>query len=295
MLNRWLGIMTATLMIIANAAVFFRDVVPGWLAGDPPKSAAHGLQPGERLFVQVGIFDDEGRNLGRSWTEARHTTIGQIRSIETHTLLEPMALPQGLVTPRVRIVTKITYRADQEHVDDLDFRIHGLSIPIYLRAEAMPSGEFPFQWHVGEQEGRIILDSRAPAALGDCIRPFDRLPDLYVGRTWRLDLLDPISQILPNVDAAGLGFDRNILIQVTAKEMLDFRGRMVETYVVEGGGAKGWVESETGRVLRQEVTLPIIGKLVLLDEPYDPTLLQRAIEIVANETEIPFTNGTPSQ
>lgn len=284
MLNRWIGITTVTCMLIANTAVIRRDVMPYWLVGDPPESGAHKLKEGEKAYTQVGIFNADGR-IGWSWTESRRTTIGGIISIETTTLLERIDLPQGIATPRVRIVTKVTYREAEKHVDDLDFRIHGLFVPISLRAEAMPSGEFPFRWQIGDRAGQIILDSRAPAALGDCIRPFDRLPDLYVGRTWRLDLLDPITQILPSVESYRLGFD-DVLIEVTAKEMIKQRGKQIEAYVVEGGGAKAWVEPETGRVLRQEVTLPIIGKLVLVDEPYDAKALQRAIDLVPPESDL---------
>ena len=49
-------------------------------------------------------------------------------------------------------------------------------------------------------------------------------------------------------------------------------------YLVEGGGAKAWVEPDTGRVLRQEVTVPILGRLILLDEPYDAEALKHAME-----------------
>ncbi|GEM_PF-424388 len=266
-LNRWIGIATASLMVAANAAIVWRDLLPEWLAGDPPPSEPQLLSPGEKRFVQVGIYDEQGRPVGRSWTQATRVGTEGIVTTKTVTVLEPIGLPGGLSTPPVRIETAVSYRYNQARVDELDFRMFGLGIPIFLHGEAMATGEFPFTWQVGPHRGKVILDSRAPAALGDVIRPFDRLADLYVGRSWRLDLLDPLSHMLPNLKQTGLSLEP-VLIQVTGKENITHQGVPVEAFRVEGGGARAWVAAD-GQVLRQEVNLPLLGRLILLDEPYD--------------------------
>ena len=187
MLNRLTGIAAAILMIVANAAIIWRDIVPAWRAGDPPPSEAQLLAAGEERRVQVGIFDDNGQTIGRSWTRSRHTGVGGLVNVQTATALEPIHLPGGIRTPRVLIRTDITFRNHKTRIDTLDFKMLGLGLPISLHGEAMETGEFPFTWQVGTERGNSVLDSAVPAALGDVIRPFDRLPDLYVGRSWKAE------------------------------------------------------------------------------------------------------------
>lgn len=263
MLNRWIGIVSAVGMILAIAAIIARDILPRWLPDDAPPSEAQILRENEARYVQVGISDDEGRTIGRSWTFSRCNIAGVV-TVSTTTVLEPLALPNGITTPRVRIETLITYRYNLRRVDELDFRMYGLGLPVMLRGEAYSTGEFPCKWQVGPQRGSFLLDSQAPAALGDMIRPFDRLPNLYVGQTWRLRLLDPLSQILPQLKQSGLDLEP-VVITVTGTELIEHQGEKVAAFVVEGGGATAWVAPD-GRVLRQEVTVPLLGELNLLLE-----------------------------
>ena len=267
MLNRWIGILTGFFMILANAAIIYRDVLPGWLAGDPPPSEARLLQPGEHRAVQVGIYDAHGRTVGTSWTLSNRVGEAGTVAVKTTTLLEPIFLPGGITTPRVSIETGVNYSGTTGAVDTLDFKMFGLGIPISLRCEAMPSGEFPCDWQVGADTGTLGLDSRVPAALGDVIRPFQRLPNLYVGRSWRLDLLDPLARILPQLGQTGLALEP-VVIRVTGRQKIEHQGTLVDAFVVESGDTVAWAAPD-GRVLRQEVTLPLLGKLILLDEPYD--------------------------
>lgn len=275
MLNRWIGILAAAAMLVANGAIIIRDLVPDWLAGDPPPPGATRLAPGERRADQVGIFDRENRLIGRSWTVSHRTETSWLVVVDTVTVLNPFTLPQGMRTPAVCIQTRVTYREQQTRVDELELQMFGLGVPIHFYGEAYETGDFPCQWQVGPRRGWFVLDSEAPAALGDVIRPFDRLPNLYVGRTWRLDLLDPLAQILPNVKATGLGFD-SVLIRVTGQETITHRGRQIETFVVESSGATAWVAPD-GRVLRQQVNLPLLGQLTLRDEELDEDTLRDAI------------------
>lgn len=268
-------------MIFANAAIFSRDILPRWLAEEAPPSDVMVLAPGEKRCTQVGIYDDQHRCIGQSWTRAERQAIGDMVSVVTTTVLEPISLPVGMTTPPVRIETRLLYRPQQSWIDDLDFRMYGLGIPVSLAGAAYPTGEFACRWQVGPQRGDFLLESAAPAALGDVIRPFDRLPNLYVGRTWQIKLLDPLAQVLPNVKQTGLGMEPTV-IRVTGEEIVEQGGKKVEVFVVEGAGARAYVAHD-GTVLRQEVTLPLVGRLMLLDEPYDEGLLRSAQRAIPND------------
>jgi len=283
MLNRWVGILSAFCMLLANGAIIWRDILPDWLAGDPPPNEALLLSPGEKRFAQVGIYDDDDRTIGKSWTLSHRVGVGGSVNVKTTTVLEPLHLAGGIATPRVRVETSVTYRFNETTVDELEFRMFGLGLPVSLHAEAMPSGEFPCQWQVGSERHKFVLDSRVPVALGDVIRPFDRLPNLYVGRRWRLDLLDPLTQIFPQLRNTPLA-PESVSIHVTDRTTISHAGDDVEVFVVEGGGATAWVAPD-GRVLRQEVQLPLLGRLILLDEPYDDAARRKAVRDILGGPE----------
>ncbi len=278
MLNRWIGIVAAAGMVLANAAIFTRDVLPRWMPDDAPPSEAQLLAPNERRLAQVGIYDDDGRTIGHSWTRSVRAGLASVVTVATTTVLEQLHLPNAVTTPRVRIETRLTYRYSDRHVDELDFRMHGLGIPITLHGESYATGEFACLWQVASDRGEFLLDSSAPAALSDAIRPFDRLPNLYVGQTWQLKLLDPLAQMLPGLQQAGLDLEP-VVIKVTGTEVIRHQEHEIEAFVVEGGGATAWVAHD-GRVLRQEVDVPLLGRLILLEEPFDEEALERAVRSV---------------
>jgi len=281
MLNRWIGIATAAAMILANGAVFVRDILPRLMPNDTPPSDAQRLAPNESRYAQVGIFDAAGRCIGRSWTRSNRSTQGELVTVQTTTVLQAVALPAGVETPRVRIETELTYRANQRSVDELHFKMYGLGLPLALDGESMQTGEFACQWQAGTEHGAFLLDAAGTSVFGDVIRPFDNLPDLYIGRTWRLKLLDPVAQIAPGLKESGFELEP-IVISVTRTESIRHRGNTVEAFVVEGGGAIAWAARD-GRVLRQEVTVPLLGKLVLLDEEYDAVAREEATRSVRTE------------
>jgi hypothetical protein len=281
MLNRWIGIATAAAMVLANGAIFVRDILPRLLPNDTPPSDAQLLAPNESRYVQVGIYDAAGGRIGQSWTRSTRSNLGELVTVQTTTVLQAIALPASVQTPRVRIETELTYRANQRNVDELHFKMHGLGFPLSLDGESMQTGEFACQWQIATEHGAFLLDAAGTAVFGDVIRPFDNLPELYVGRTWRLKLLDPVAQIAPGLKESGFELEP-IVIRVTGTENIQHRSASVEAFVVEGGGAIAWVARD-GRVLRQEVTVPLLGKLVLLDEEYDATARDEATRSVRTE------------
>jgi hypothetical protein len=270
MLNRWIGITTAALMLSVNTLLVVRDVLPCWLAGDPPQAEIELLQPGEQRRTQVSIYNKVGQRVGRSWT---HSKCGStLLTVDTWTVLYPIDLPRDVVTPRLSIHTNVVYHHDT-WVDSLRIDVHGFSdmrggdVPIGLRGERVPPDDFPCQWQVGEQRGTLVLDADAIRVLGDVVHPFDRLPGLYVGQAWRLELLNPLTRLLPGFRDSPVATS-SVLVRVTGTESIEHNGQLVEAFRVEAEKAVAWVASD-GRVLRQEVDLPLLGRLTLIDEPFD--------------------------
>jgi hypothetical protein len=64
--------------------------------------------------------------------------------------------------------------------------------------------------------------------------------------------------------------------RVTRTEVIQHCGQGVEAFVVEAPRLRAWVRAD-GTVLRQEIELlPLLGRLVLRDEPFDEAAYERA-------------------
>ena len=273
MVNRWIGIACVAFMLSANATLFVRDVLPAWLAGDPPMLDDLAPSPLPKRQAQIGIFDERGENVGRSWTITER--LPQFLTVTSSTMLNPILLPNGMVTPQVRIDTSLKYREDDHLLEDLRMSIRGLPVGVVMRGELVPPDEFVCEWRLGAgPPGRFTLDADATRAMGDVVRPFTRLPGLYVGRTWRLQLLDPLSRIIPGFGSHDLMADAE-LVRVTRTETITHRGEELETFVVEARRTRAWVTPQ-GDVLRQEVDLPLLGRLTLRDELFDENAYDEA-------------------
>lgn len=263
MINRWVGITTAAVMLLANGTLVFKDLVPTWLAGDPPPNDLQLLDPGEKRYVQVGIYDERNLCVGTSWTVS-HVS-GTLLTVHSWTLLRPLRLAGETRTPQIRVHTVLTYQLTSG-LDTLRIDVSGLPAPLTFSGEFVPPDDFPCKWGFGGQAGSFVLTAEATRALGDVIRPFDRLPGLYVGQTWRLRLFDPLEQLMPSwggVDLSG----QSVIVRVTGTETIEHAAKSVETFRVETRGVVAWADAD-GRVLRQIVEVPLLGKLRLEDEEF---------------------------
>ena len=107
--------------------------------------------------------------------------------------------------------------------------------------------------------------SAAEAGLiGDVFRPFASLPELAVGQSWRMQVVNPVSVI------TGIGSRfMPLLVQVTGRETINAPdGRQVECFIVEAPSVRAWVDRE-GLVWVQQVELPVGGQITLRNEPHD--------------------------
>jgi hypothetical protein len=273
MINRWIGIVTLALMLSVNAALLLRDVLPDWLAGEPPTSRALQLEPGGEIRAQYGLFDRQGRRVGYSWTTSSRS--GDLIAVRNSTILQSFALPRGLRTPALRIDTNLRYHGATT-LEELRVQVHGFGIPIRLDGEFVPPDTFPCEWRVDTQVGSIVLPASATRAIGDVVRPFDSLTGLRVGQSWRVELLNPLAGVLPGWGSDNVMALGSIRVRVTKLERLMHQGALTEAFRLEAESMRAWVTRE-GRVIQQEIDLPLFGTLRLVDEPYDENARARVI------------------
>jgi hypothetical protein len=270
--NRLIGVLSAVLMLAANATLVHRDLLPGWLAGDPPQPDDLPAVTGVQRRVQTAIFNAEGRAVGRAFTTS--VVVEDQLQVRSLTVLYPIALPGGLLTPAVKVDTDLQYRLADGLLDELRMTIRGLpNQGIAIKGELIEPDQFACTLQAGALRTGMLFDAGATRALGDVVRPFVRLPGLYVGRTWRLQLLDPLSRILPGMRPNQM-LTESELVRVTRQETIVHRGQPVETFVVETRRMRAWATRD-GQVLRQEIELPVLGRLTLLDEPFNEAIYTR--------------------
>jgi hypothetical protein len=264
MWNRWIGIACAACMLSANTALFIHDILPALAAGEPPEPVALTLRSDQQFMVQVGIFNARGERIGSSWTDARPS--GDNLRVNTRTVLRPLELPGDVATPAVVVRCTAVY-GQNRRLEDIQIHVDGFGIPISLRGECYAAGDFPCEWQIGDQSGRFVVPAEGTRALGEVFRPFYSLPGLFVGRTWRVELFNPLAHLTPDL-SQGRRFTQSVLVRVTGEETIEHNGRKVEALRVEADKLTAWVAPD-GRVLRQEVDLPLFGRLTVVEEPFD--------------------------
>ncbi|MCP4246280.1 MAG: hypothetical protein GY778_04450 [bacterium] len=238
----------------------WHDVWPGLTAGDAPE-VAFRPESGSTDF-QVGIFDANGRRMGTIWSS--HHQYGQTPRRDDTIYLE--SLP-GLGRLLIEIESQFTARG---LLDEFDLQMFGLELDIHIHGERFTS-VYGFHVQAGRWRETFKIDADGAGLIGDAFRPFAALPGLTVGQSWRMQVVNPLAVV------TGLGRKFNpIVVRVTGREPIALADRpSVDCLVVEAPGVKAWVDSE-GRVLVQEVELPVGGTITLRDEPYDEEAIQEA-------------------
>lgn len=248
-------------MLCVNALLFVRDILPGLVAGDPPRVRELNLQPGDELRTVAGLYDSRNRRFGENRTLI--VRIGKTLTVTSDTRLDLSQFPGMALARDLEFKTVLTY-LEEGVLDSLNINVYGLPLKLRLEGERTPPSDFPCRWTVGEDSGSFILDAHATRALSDALKPFEYLPELFVGRTWRLELFNPLAALVPDWQP-GRNMNRSVLVRVVAQETIQHNGKDVEVFRVEADRVTAWVTSH-GRVLRQEVELPIVGKLSIVDE-----------------------------
>jgi hypothetical protein len=229
------------------------------------------------VFAQAGLFDEEGRRVGYGWSHSSRS--GDLIMVRNQTVLHARNLPHGVTTPAVRIDLDLNYHTyhGRTGLDELRLQVFGLGVALRLDGQFYPPESFACEWQVGPRRGHFVLPERATRSIGDVIQPFESLTGLVVGQSWRIELVNPLASVIPAWDADDIP-THSLLVRVTGVEQVAHRGGLVEAFVVEAEKIRAWVTPE-GRVIRQEVELPLFGKLSLVDEPYDDEVRQRALRV----------------
>jgi hypothetical protein len=248
----------------------WHDIWPNLTAGDPPRTLAFAADSHDQVQYQVGLFDKYGHRIGTAWSiYSPGSTVRRQDSIEltSASMLEPLF-----------IEVDFEYTPDAV-LDEFRLQVWMDSLPSPREAALAPLEvkglRFASVYGFSVRLGRITESFKIGAAdmglVGDVFRPFGRLVGLHIGQTWRMQVVNPVAAF------AGFGNRFNtVLVRVTGQERIpNYDGKLVECFVVETENAKAWVE-ESGRVVRQEVHVPMQGRITLSDEPFNEVMLKAA-------------------
>ena len=248
--------------LASMSVLFVRDILPTWMAGDPPPAIAlDGMGPGH-ANSQAGIFRADGQRIGTNWLRF-YTPVDDQLTVKSTTFVSGLPL-----VPPLRIVSRFTFR-DQGVLDNFDMSILGAPLPIRIKGENYDP-DFPCELTMGDETFRWRMDAKTSRMLAETFRPFMRLPGLHVGRSWRMRVVDPLATV-----TRGAGQFNVVLVRVTRKETIQHEGESVECFRVEAPQLVAFVTND-GRVLRQEIEVPVFGRFVILSEPFDKDSLRKA-------------------
>lgn len=252
-MNRLLGSILALTWLIAMGALVQRDVLPQWTAQEPPRQL---LPAGD---YQVGIFNQANKRIGTTWITTSPSPMMMVRST---TVLEAGKVAGMLPVHGTWILSTDLVYDTQERLEHFKFTLNAPGVYGEVDAERIER-DFSVIAKFGELKKTLLLDGELSRYLSETLRPFTHLERLRVGQSWRIRLLDPFSLIKNQ----SVEFQTQ-LARVTRRETIQVDDGMVDCFRVETPTATAWAD-ENGKVLKQEVRLPLIGTWTLLDEPYD--------------------------
>ncbi len=255
MVSRLCGWAILVFWVIAMSWLISHDVLPAWTAQQPPAVVAKKWVSQFGKNSQFGVFDEFGIRIGGIWT--RYVS-GQATQREDAIFIERVPL----IGPTYLDV-KSSFNISGQ-LDEIDIAVLGQWDPIRIHGERYPK-EFAFRVDAGAFKQAFKVDLSRAGTFSEMFRPFDALPVLEVGQSWRMQVFNPIAAVM------GMG-DRfaSVVVRVVGREMLEHDGQFRDCFIVEAPNVKAWVERRSGFVLIQRVTLPVGGTFTVVLEPYDP-------------------------
>ncbi|MBX3395052.1 MAG: hypothetical protein KF841_06755 [Phycisphaerae bacterium] len=252
-MTRAIGILITVVWLGCMVALFQRDIVPYWRAQDPPSQQ---IPDGA---YQVAMTNGSGRRLGTTWITTFHTGT----NVNVHSLTQ---LDLGAISAVLPVAGPLFVESDlsydhSQHLEEFLFRLETALVTARVRGVRFGQ-QFACEARIGTVKQSMAIDADLSKYLGDSLRPFTHLQGLRIGQTWRLRLLDPIALL----SRSSVEFTTR-LVRVTARESIDHGGMAVECFRIETDGTVAWA-TDSGRVILQEVQVPLLGKWMLADEPY---------------------------
>lgn len=253
MFTRATGFVIIPLWLLAMGWLVVHDILPAWTALDVPALKITDAMKQGGGSAQHVMFDEEGE-LGRIWT----TYLIDENSIRRDDLIWIDRIPVDIAPLRVFVTS--TYTA-QGQLDELTVSIENEEHDFTLHGERFDT-DFSFRLDTGDEYPKTF---KVPLADGSMVtaafNPFSTLSDLKVGQRWRVQVFNPAAALMP----LGDKFFR-MLVEVTGEERLITEQGEVNCLIVESPHAKAWVDS-SGAVIKQVLTLPLVGKMTVLREP----------------------------
>lgn len=243
------------LWLTAMTALFVRDVLPAWTAQDAPVLSITEFEQTERRHQQFAIFQKDGQRIGTAWS---NLSPGPGNS----TINGTVVLENLGAIPAIRIETLTEFDKDG---DISAFRLDVFGVPMKIRVEGERLGlYFPCKLQVGPLFREANLDAAASRMIGESLRPFAFLPNLKVGQSWRMQILDPMTAVM-----ARRAEFTSLVATVTGEEEITHLGEPVLCKVVDTSPThvRAWV-TPRGEVVRQEVDVPGLGKIVVEEEEF---------------------------
>jgi len=267
--HRGFGIAIVLLWLTAVVGLFRRDVMPYWMAQQPPR----GTTVADRLQSAIYFRD---QRIG--FSQVRSRRVGTLMQVDSRTRLDFSTVRiTGLPPlPPVIFSTQLNFQ-DEESLIGFESHVFGMPFPIEVKGDLLGI-DYSCYARIGDFRHTFSLDARASRQLTEAVRPFTYLPNLEVGQRWQIQALDPA----PLLAGQAASF-RPLLATVAAKDTIEHGGRQVECFRIEADRATAWADAD-GRVLVQIVDLPLIGKVTLRDEPFDDALSGSIFKMIRNET-----------
>jgi hypothetical protein len=267
MLHKALSLLIVSAWLLGMGVLFTRDILPAWTAQDLPLLVNEKVVAQIGGQLQAGIFAASGRRIGTSWTEI--VVLHDVRRIDsTHHLEDLGELGHVLVTSSLRF-------DDQDRLAEFGLDFAGAPVKIGVEGETV-GNEIVCKVRVGDTYHAFHVNADIAGRFSESLRPFSALPGLAVGQKWRIYMVDPMSLLV-----GGKASPRPAVAHVTGREPVPQQPDAGEAFVVECNGSRTWVD-ERGKVLRSELALPLVGRLIIRDEPFDEQALLAARQLLAD-------------
>ncbi len=253
MFTRTTGLLIVPLWLAAMSWLVAHDVWPALTAQDFPRVKVSDWLRESGSQARSTIHRN-GRSIGSMWTEY---LVGD-ETVERHDTLWFDPLP--ILEEQVRIDVYSTF-TPEGLLDELTCILRTESLDrITLHGERFPA-DFSFTLENGPVQKAFKVPLIDGGLIGGAYNPFSHLEDLEVGRSWRMQVFNPLSVL------TGMSTQFNsMLVQVTGEETVSVAGAARRCFIVEAPNAKAWVDRK-GAVCVQEVTLPVMGTIRIAQQP----------------------------
>jgi hypothetical protein len=260
--HRITGFAIFSLWAASMAWLATHDIIPAWTAQDPPRAVASGWVARFGARSQYGIFDHRDHRIGGIWSTYASGAATE-REDEIYLTRFPLTGP-------MHVYVKSMFDIEGA-LDELEVAILGDWHPIRIKGEVFAS-KFAVHIDAGSISHRQVfkIDGNLAGIISDAFRPFDAMPELTIGQSWRMQVLNPVAVV------TGVGNQfMPMLARVVGSESIEVAGAVRDCFIVETSQARAWVDMLSGKVWSQELRLPF-GTFSVRLETYDDDMRKAA-------------------